>query len=44
MRAAVIKAAGGPITVEDRPIRDPGPGEVRIHVIADPADPADIFL
>ncbi len=44
MRAVVIREAGGAITVEDRPVRDPGPGEVRIRVTAAAVNPADIFL
>jgi 2-desacetyl-2-hydroxyethyl bacteriochlorophyllide A dehydrogenase len=32
MKAAVFKAAGEPLAIEDRPIPDPGPGQVLIAV------------
>lgn len=34
MRAAVVRAFGEPLTIEECPIRDPGPGEVLIKVAA----------
>lgn len=34
MRAMVLKAAGQPLDLEDRPSPEPGPGEVRIRVRA----------
>jgi NADPH:quinone reductase len=46
MRAVVITAPGGPevLAVADRPVRDPGPGEVRIAVRAAAVNPTDIGL
>ncbi len=44
MRAVTINAAGGAITVEDRPVRDPNPGEVRLRVAAAAVNPADVFM
>jgi NADPH:quinone reductase len=46
MRAVVITAPGGPevLAVADRPVRDPGPGEVRIAVRAAAVNPSDIGL
>lgn len=34
MKAAVVVKKGGPLALEDRPIPEPGPGEVRIKVHA----------
>jgi propanol-preferring alcohol dehydrogenase len=34
MRAAVVRAFGEPLIIEERPIRDPGPGEVLIKLEA----------
>ncbi len=44
MRAIGITAPGGPEVLEviDRPVRDPGPGEVRITVRAAAVNPTDI--
>jgi NADPH2:quinone reductase len=46
MRAIEITAPGGPevLQVSDRPVRDPGPGEVRIAVKAAAVNPTDIGL
>jgi len=46
MRAVGITAAGGPevLQVIDRPVREPGPGEVRIAVRAAAVNPTDIGL
>ncbi len=44
MRAVGITAPGGPevLSVVDRPVREPGPGEVRIAVKAAAVNPTDI--
>ncbi len=34
MRAAVVRAFGGPLRIEEVPIPAPGPGEVLIKVVA----------
>jgi NADPH2:quinone reductase len=46
MRAVGITAPGGPevLSVIDRPVREPGPGEVRIAVRAAAVNPTDIGL
>lgn len=46
MRAVGITAVGGPevVQVVDRPVREPGPGEVRIRVEAAPVNPTDMAL
>jgi NADPH:quinone reductase len=46
MRAVGITAPGGPevLAVVDRPVREPGPGEVRIAVKAAAVNPTDIGL
>jgi NADPH:quinone reductase len=46
MRAVSITAPGGPdvLTVLDRPVRAPGPGEVRVAVAAGAVNPTDIAL
>jgi NADPH2:quinone reductase len=46
MRAVGITRPGGPEVLEvvDRPVRDPGPGEVRIAVRAAAVNPTDIGL
>ncbi len=46
MRAVGITAPGGPevLSVVDRPVREPGPGEVRIAVKAAAVNPTDIGL
>jgi NADPH:quinone reductase-like Zn-dependent oxidoreductase len=45
-RAVGIHAPGGPdvLTVVDRPVREPGPGEVRIAVAAAAVNPTDLLL
>lgn len=45
-RAVGIPQAGGPevLTVVDRPVRDAGPGEVRIAVAAAAVNPTDLLL
>lgn len=45
-RAVGIPQAGGPdvLTVVDRPVREPGPGEVRIAVAAAAVNPTDLLL
>jgi NADPH:quinone reductase-like Zn-dependent oxidoreductase len=45
-RAVGINSAGGPEVLEviDRPVREPGPGEVRIVVTAAAVNPTDIAL
>ncbi len=44
MRAVGITAPGGPevLSVVDRPVREPRPGEVRIAVKAAAVNPTDI--
>ena len=44
MRAVAIHEAGGPITVDDREVRAPGSGEVRIRVSAAAVNPIDTVL
>jgi NADPH2:quinone reductase len=46
MRAVGITAPGAPevLSVIDRPVREPGPGEVRIAVKAAAVNPTDIGL
>ena len=34
MKAAVVRAAGAPFAFEDRPVPEPGPGEIRLRVRA----------
>jgi NADPH:quinone reductase-like Zn-dependent oxidoreductase len=43
-RAAVVRTAGGPDTIEviDVPVREPGPGQVRVEVAAAPVNPVDL--
>src|SRR3954470_7235021 len=45
-RAVGISGPGGPevLSVIDRPVRDPGPGEVRIAVKAAAVNPTDIGI
>src|ERR1700758_3772653 len=45
-RAIGIARPGGPEVLEviDRPVRDPGPGEVRLRVAAAAVNPTDIGL
>jgi NADPH2:quinone reductase len=46
MRAVTINKADGPdaITVEERPVRAPRPGEVRLRVAAAAVNPIDVFM
>lgn len=46
MRAVMIHKADGPdaITVGERPVRQPGPGEVLLRVRAAAVNPADIVM
>jgi alcohol dehydrogenase, propanol-preferring len=34
MRAAVVHQFGQPLTIEDRPIPDPGPGQITVRMVA----------
>lgn len=43
MRAAEIRAAGGPPVVCDRPVPEPGAGEVAVRVTAAPISPLDLL-
>ncbi|GLY37072.1 NADPH:quinone reductase [Amycolatopsis sp. NBRC 101858] len=43
MRAAEIRAAGGPPVVADRPVPEPGTGEVAVSVTAAPITPLDLL-
>jgi NADPH:quinone reductase len=46
MRAVTVNKADGPgaITVEDRTVREPRPGEVRLRVAAAAVNPIDVFM
>jgi len=46
MRAVTVNKADGPdaITVEDRSVRPPRPGEVRLRVAAAAVNPIDVFM
>lgn len=44
MKAAVVVKKGGPLVIEDRPIPDPGPHEVRIKVYACGVCHSDQFI
>ena len=46
MRAVTVNKADGPdaITVEDRTVRQPRPGEVRLRVAAAAVNPIDVFM
>lgn len=44
MRAAVIEAVGAPVTIVERPLPEPGPGEARIRVEACGVCGSDLFL
>ena len=46
MRAVAIPSFGGPevLEVADLPVPEPGPGEVRIHVVAATVNPTDIGM
>ena len=45
-RAVGIQRAGGPEVIEviDRPVREPGPGEIRMRVAAAAVNPTDVSL
>ena len=43
MRAAEIRTAGGPPVVADRPVPEPGAGEVAVSVTAAPISPLDLL-
>lgn len=45
-RAAVVRTPGGPDSIEivDAPVREPGPGEVRVAVAAAPVNPVDLAV
>ena len=34
MRAAVVRRFGEPLVIEDRPIPEPGPGQVTVRMLA----------
>src|ERR1035441_10168160 len=34
MKAAVVREFGQPLTIEERPVPDPGPGELLVEVVA----------
>ncbi len=42
MKAAVVRAFGEPLVLEERPDPEPGPGQVRIRVEASALCPTDI--
>lgn len=47
MRAVVFERFGEPaevLRVQDRPIPEPGPGEVRVRMIASPINPSDLLM
>src|SRR6478752_5653058 len=47
MKAAVFETFGGPtqvLSVRDVPEPDPGPGEVRVRMIASPINPSDLLV
>jgi D-arabinose 1-dehydrogenase-like Zn-dependent alcohol dehydrogenase len=44
MRAVVLEAVGAPLVLGERPIPDPGPGEVRVRVEACGVCGSDVFL
>ncbi len=45
-RAAVVRTPGGPESIEivDVPVREPGPGEVRVEIAAAPVNPVDLAV
>lgn len=43
MRALVIDAPGATPRIEDRPVPQPGPGEVLVRVAASPINPSDLM-
>ncbi len=44
MRAVALKAVGAPLVLQQRPIPEPGPGEVRVRVEACGVCGSDVFL
>jgi len=42
VRAAVVRAYGEPVAIEERPVPDPGPGQVRVEVAAAGLNFADV--
>ena len=34
MRAAVVHEFGAPLVIEERPVPEPGPGQIRVHIEA----------
>src|SRR5580658_1845739 len=45
-KAAVVRTPGGPDSIEfiDLPVAEPGPGEVRVQIVAAPANPVDLTV
>ncbi|MFY7065904.1 NADP-dependent oxidoreductase [Nocardiopsis changdeensis] len=45
-RTAVVRVPNGPDSIEfiDRPLREPGPGEIRVRVAAAPVNPVDLAV
>jgi NADPH:quinone reductase-like Zn-dependent oxidoreductase len=45
-KAAVIRTPGGPDSIEfiDLPVAEPGPGEVRVQIVAAPVNPVDLTV
>jgi NADPH:quinone reductase-like Zn-dependent oxidoreductase len=45
-RAAVVRAPGGPGSIEiiDVPVAEPGPGEIRVRIAAAPVNPVDLSV
>src|SRR5580693_5842329 len=45
-KAAVIRTPGGPDSIEfiDLPVAGPGPGEVRVQIVAAPVNPVDLTV
>ena len=45
-RTAVVRTPGGPDSIEiiDRPVVDPGPGEVRVRIAGAPVNPVDLAV
>jgi alcohol dehydrogenase, propanol-preferring len=44
MRAAVLPGVGEPLALEERPLPSPGPGEVRLRILACGVCGSDVFL
>ena len=45
-KAAVVRTPGGPDSIEfiDLPVAEPGPGEVRVQIVAAPVNPVDLTV